>query len=249
MKILASDLDGTIYRHKNVSAEDLCALENFTKKNLLIIATGRNKTTFGNFQNRFNLNYHSIILNNGALILDANQKIISAHPFQNMDDLTELFKIINHYDKTNLSLSISLIDHQIYMPDYHPDLQQQLTEQMQNSVLGICIEIKNQSLPLTEEIYTEIKEHTSFNIEHNKHYIDILPDGVSKKNALLELMALYQFNQDDMYFIGDAYNDISMFEINHHSFLIDQGNTDLNRYASHIVQSISQCIEMIEKEA
>lgn len=46
MKILISDLDGTIYRNKNVSSTDLKELNDFVNHDMLIIATGRNENTF-----------------------------------------------------------------------------------------------------------------------------------------------------------------------------------------------------------
>ena len=46
MKILVSDLDGTIYRNKTVSAIDLKMINDFASRNMFVIATGRNENTF-----------------------------------------------------------------------------------------------------------------------------------------------------------------------------------------------------------
>ena len=43
MKILVSDLDGTIYRNKTVSAIDLKMINDFASRNMFVIATGRNE--------------------------------------------------------------------------------------------------------------------------------------------------------------------------------------------------------------
>ena len=49
MKILVSDLDGTIYRNKTVSAIDLKMINDFAGRNMFVIATGRNENTFSFF--------------------------------------------------------------------------------------------------------------------------------------------------------------------------------------------------------
>ena len=46
MKILVSDLDGTIYRNKMVSAIDLKMINDFASRNMFVIATGRSYDDF-----------------------------------------------------------------------------------------------------------------------------------------------------------------------------------------------------------
>lgn len=43
------------------------------------------------------------------------------------------------------------------------------------------------SLNVVDAIYKQLSENSSFHVERNNHYIDILPCGVSKKNAIKEL--------------------------------------------------------------
>ena len=88
-------------------------------------------------------------------------------------------------------------------------------------MLGICLEIVDKDLKVVEDIYQQLLKNISFNIERNNQYIDILPKGVSKKNAIKELIARCLSKEDDLYVVGDSYNDLSMFEINKHNFIID----------------------------
>ena len=55
MKILVSDLDGTIYRNKMVSAIDLKMINDFASRNMFVIATGRNENTFSFFSQHYDL--------------------------------------------------------------------------------------------------------------------------------------------------------------------------------------------------
>ena len=115
-------------------------------------------------------------------------------------------------------------------------------------MLGICLEVVNKDLKVVENIYQQLLKNTSFNIERNNQYIDILPKGVSKKNAIKELIDRCHSNEDNLYVIGDSYNDLSMFEINKHNFIIDKGIETLNKKATYVVDSISDCLKIIDKK-
>ena len=213
MKILVSDLDGTIYRNKMVSANDLKMINDFASRNMFVIATGRNENTFSFFSQHYDLAYQYVILCNGALIQDKNQQTIIKHSFNKDDDL---------FDQVKANLSYE--------------------------ILGICLEIVDKDLKVVENIYQQLLKNTSFNIERNNQYIDILPKGVSKKNAIKELIARCHSKEDDLYVIGDSYNDLSMFEINKHNFIIDKGIEALNKKATYVVDSISDCLKIIDKK-
>lgn len=54
-------------------------------------------------------------------------------------------------------------------------------------------------------------------------------------------MNKYNFNKNDIYVIGDCYNDLSMFEIN--------DIEELNNSAKYVVDSICDCIDIINNES
>lgn len=115
-------------------------------------------------------------------------------------------------------------------------------------MLGICLEIVDKDLKVVEDIHQQLLKNISFNIERNNQYIDILPKGVSKKNAIKELIARCHSKEDDLYVVGDSYNDLSMFEINKHNFIIDKGIESLSKKATYVVDSISDCLKIIDKK-
>lgn len=59
---------------------------------------------------------------------------------------------------------------------------------------------------------------------------------------------MFHFNKNDVYVIGDSYNDLSMFEINNNNFIIDNGIEELNNKATYVVDSIADCIKIINDE-
>ena len=248
MKMLVSDLDGTIYRNKMVSANDLKMINDFASRNMFVIATGRNENTFSFFSEHYDLAYQYVILCNGALIQDKNQQTIIKHPFSNDEDLLPLFKILHLYSNQQISVSLSFEKGGLYLPKWQDDLFDQVKANLSYEMLGICLEVVNKDLKVVENIYQQLLKNTSFNIERNNQYIDILPKGVSKKNAIKELLNVGHLKEDDLYVIGDSYNDLSMFEINNHNFIIDKRIEALNKKATYIVDSISDCLKIIDKK-
>lgn len=53
MNVLVSDIDGTIYKNKTITQEDINSMRIFSKNNTLILATGRNYVTFSKLENIF----------------------------------------------------------------------------------------------------------------------------------------------------------------------------------------------------
>lgn len=248
MKILVSDLDGTIYRNKTVSSIDLKAINDFASRHMFVIATGRNENTFSFFSEQYDLAYQYVILCNGALIQDKNNQTIIKHSFSKDEDLSPLFKILHLYSNQQISVSLSFEKGGLYLPKWQDDLSNQIRANLVYGMIGICLEVVDKDLKVVENIYQQLLKNTSFNIERNNHYIDILPKGVSKKNAIKELLNVCHLKEDDLYVIGDSYNDLSMFEINNHNFIIDKGIEALNKKATYIVDSISDCLKIIDKK-
>lgn len=248
MKILISDLDGTIYRNKNVLAPDLKKLNEFIVENMLVIATGRNEFSFSFFTNQFDLSYSYVILCNGALIKDKNHQTIIQHSFNKTDDILQIFKIIDQFQKYQISVSLSFEDGILNFPKYQSKFYEQIKTNLNYGVIGIAIEIINCSIAVVDKLYQQLPKDLSFCVERNNQYIDIIPKGISKKSAIIELMNKYNFNKNDIYMIGDYYNDLSMFEINDNSFIINNDIEELNNSAKYVVDSICDCIDIINNE-
>lgn len=248
MKILISDLDGTIYRNKNVSVPDLKKLNQFIKENILVIATGRSELSFSFFTDQFDLHYSYVILCNGALIKDKNHRTIIKHSFNKINDILQIFKIVDQFQNHQISISLSFENGILNFPKYQNGLYEQIKTNLNYGAIGIAIEIVDCSMDVVDKLYQQLPKDLSFYIERNNQYIDIIPDGISKKSAIIELMNKYSFNKSDIYVIGDYYNDLSMFEINNNSFIIDNNIEELNESATYVVDTICDCINIINNE-
>lgn len=137
MKILVSDLDGTIYRNKTVSAIDLKMINDFASRNMFVIATGRNENTFSFFSQHYDLAYQYVILCNGALIQDKNQQTIIKHSFNKDDDLTNIFEILHLYSNQQISVSLSFEKGGLYLPKWQDGLFNQVKANLSYEMLDL----------------------------------------------------------------------------------------------------------------
>ena len=97
MKLLASDIDGTLYRNYFVSNDIKKFIDEFAKRNIFILATGRNFFNFLLFIKKEEIQYNYSILCNGAFVLDNNFKVILNKKFKKIyikDILYNLYLIL-----------------------------------------------------------------------------------------------------------------------------------------------------------
>lgn len=81
MRLLACDFDGTVFRNHDISAEDRAALSAWRAGgNLFGIVTGRGALTLLAELGRFPVGYDFLLCNNGALLLDARDKVVASRP-------------------------------------------------------------------------------------------------------------------------------------------------------------------------
>ena len=77
MKFLASDLDGTLFRNNKVIDKDLKALKRLKELgNKVIVSTGRGLKGVQAILKEFPFKYDYLVMCNGGLIVDKDNKII-----------------------------------------------------------------------------------------------------------------------------------------------------------------------------
>ena len=77
MKILASDLDGTLIREQKISKKDLEALKKLKQNgHKVIVSTGRTLSGVESVFKDFPFEYDYLVLCNGGLVLNKNNDVI-----------------------------------------------------------------------------------------------------------------------------------------------------------------------------
>ena len=247
--VLASDLDGTLVRNNIIPEYNIKSLKNLNNSGgMFIISTGRPFNGVSYLIDEYNLNVDYKILLNGALILDnLNNPIIhKTISFNYVEEIVSYAKNFNpgisletgfksyviEKDHFNIPYSGKVIVDSIYdIDDKEISLISLFFDDLEiDEIDKIC-----------ESINTNFSSECS--AYRNTNYVDVVPKNCSKGNALLQICNLENIKKENLYTIGDSFNDTSMFDITNNSFTFHECEEKLKSYASNIVESVSECIE------
>ncbi|MCX4365581.1 MAG: HAD family hydrolase [Bacilli bacterium] len=223
MKMLVFDLDGTLLLQDGmISLKTREYLMNKKKENYkIVIATGRVKnsalrvTRGGDMVDIF-------INDTGALIYDNNLK---KELFVKHLSLSFAEYILDLYDKTHIHF-IDICDHNyIYKltetPEDNPVIinarnKYEILNKV-GDIIHVGIDLYDNDMAI--EMYNDLKEkfpelsiilmQDSF---ASRKWIEIMPAGCTKIEAINKVSAYYNINNDDIICFGDGLNDIEMLE-------------------------------------
>ena len=77
--------------------------------------------------------------------------------------------------------------------------------------------------------------------------VELMPKGISKGNALLELMELKGYKPTEVAVIGDSMNDITMLQVTPYSFAMSHSDKIVKESSHYIVKSVAEAIEIVLK--
>ncbi|PTO39189.1 hypothetical protein C6P52_06110, partial [Enterococcus mundtii] len=113
-----SDIDGTIYREKKVTEEELLFLNSVSKRHPIVLATGRNYAMFHRFIQEYNVEYEYCILNNGALVMNKHGSILLSLTMKTNMILPIVQEILLK-NKTIVNITFSYLQQNIFLEGIH----------------------------------------------------------------------------------------------------------------------------------
>ena len=242
MKILASDFDGTLFFHNSeYRKEDLEAIEKFRKDgNLFGICTGRALHSLQlSLDERFQPDF--MILNSGAQIVNGKGENVykKTIPYE----LTH--KFVRNYFQYKI---IVAAENHIYsnLPFALQSPFAKTIDQIQQNEGYYCISVMLESEEAACVEAQNLGKIEEICVFQNKHSIDIIPYGCSKGNGI-QILGDILNEQNQLYCIGDSYNDISMLESVPHSFTFYDSPIEVKKSAAHLVNSVAECINEITR--
>ena len=246
MKILISDLDGTLVFRKDgkpyVSEEDLEAIKRFQKAgNLFGSCTGRGIyfACHGCEQVPFDF----IIANSGATLKFGDKAITHGLPMELVKEVVDIYGHDQQYIFTTPDYAY------VFNPDHEwpwetlddmarlPDMLEGMSVEYSGDV-----EKCSRMVKLLEE-----KMSGKIGFQQNADSIDIVAYGHSKGTGVREVMEHYGVSIDDIHVIGDNYNDLPMLEASPNSYTVPHAPKEVQEKAAYIVSSVAECIDMIMK--
>lgn len=247
MKILASDMDGTLFFHRVVHIRDISAIRKFQRAgNKFGFCTGRFLSGAVD-HNPIGLHPDFYIASSGAVILDANLNILFERTIP-----YEIGKAIwNAYVQENWMMVQTGNRDKVFVTSESWKNKGKVIVVKDFSVvqnekihgLSIVVKTEEMALKVAEEIQNTYPEVTPF---VNKNSIDVVPKGCSKGQGTRFIQNYYGNHQIGG--IGDNYNDLPMLEAADISFTFEKSPKDVREQATHIVDSVAHAIKILMED-
>lgn len=262
IKVIATDLDGTLLNPKNkhalVDKKNKKFIKSFYGDTVLV--TGRNPKFCAKVCNCLGIQHNFVALNgaiivkNGSIIYSQSmKKIILANLLQYLNDnYTDFeFIIFDKYDDITIYTAYDKKEtKRKYKKLRHKNGKLQDIMKINNDLVNVYLNETNIDIYKTliyadfnmEDVGSHLEkkygDHFSFII--SDHSIEICPKGVNKGDGLQYLLSTTKVKNDEVFVVGDSVNDISMFEKFKNSFFINSGNIAAKVKANHVINNFSE---------
>lgn len=240
IKLIASDLDGTMFEKGNVIPEtNLKAINDINNSNInFTICTGKTYSLFknicqdigtgygifGNGNQIINLKtgeeiYRKLLKNEDVLfcINTAKKLNLHVHLYTNKEVITEklLYMDLRNFELTkndkNIDLEFKIVtDIQKYVKRENPEILK-LVISAEKDLASLKKEFaKNKNLQVN--LIREVDKYRDEIIGKEYEYLDIMPAGINKEQALEVLENYLKIDKSEVLAIGDNLNDLEMIK-------------------------------------
>ena len=253
MKLLGSDYDGTLRYGTDVMEEDIEAIRRWRDAgNLFAIVTGRSGESIRNEMEKYGLECDYLVCNNGGFVFQGDERLYENY----MDTLTAV-DVIYALKETPGVCSIMVNDgmtrHKIEVDngledhryaDKKPDLSEEevLSLPKYGQIVASCMD-DDKAIELAEMINHFFGDQLQ--AFPNNTCVDVVAKGVNKGEGLIFAAAYAGLDEDDVYVIGDSYNDLPMIEAVPNSAVMAIAPEDLQQQAFMICGGLKDLIDQI----
>lgn len=269
IQLIACDLDGTLYYHQGnslggLSPRNEAALRKYIASGgRFIVATGRHPFAGRFLAKQLNLPIESIGLNGGAL--DIGGKMISLATLPRSIGLSLIDLLTPHFEEIHpLSYDIDLtrvlgepgawptpiVQKFIAQDGGTPIVNHSLKEHLldpstkdPSKIIMFCktIEIRDYWVEqLRIKFAGQCEIFTS-----SAQLIELMPLGHNKGTGLIYYANHYHIPLNEIAVIGDAGNDIPLFQLTPHSYVMRHGEPQVKKEAHYVVEDVAEAIEHI----
>ncbi len=253
MKLLVTDLDGTLLdAGKKVQPRDRKALQEAAANGIEIcLASGRMDQELVQVMEEVGGVYHRIS-QNGAFVFTKDNRLLQSSTFE-PKLAKQLLEAALPYD----FVSLVCVDQTVYIPKkteaseqvasrmfapfvVEPDILRLLDQNLipcKFSFFGDLDKLKKMQRELKEKFPGKMETFIS-----DKDCLDLMPLGTSKGAGVRVLIKELGIHPEEVVCVGDAFNDLSMFEVTPYSFAMAHGPEEVRRSASQVVHSVAEAV-------
>lgn len=259
MRILASDFDGTLLVDNEIDKRDLESITKLRREgHKFVLSTGRTFLGVKDVLEKYNLGFDYLVLCNGALILDNEFKVIQ----NNIISYDDVKKIIDEFsDKENTMIhfdngnGMTLIENKNANMEKLPFFEELNVEfyskeeilNLKSGASIMSVFAADGSVELAENIREKLLEMFGerLGIFRNQFFVDVVAKGASKGNGLKEVLKIENKHFDDIYTVGDSFNDISMFNITKNSYTFNRAESGVKEHAKNHIDFVHEIVDEI----
>lgn len=223
-KLFASDYDGTFHKGYGVPAvkENYEMLRCWRENHVFAFVSGRNPQNFPEDPQC----YDYLIGFNGAWIQDSQGEVLYCRPLD--VSAAQLADILNAHSA--IAVEAHSMEHH-YAGISEPYIFMVSAEyENQEQAARACQAVKASGIPCSPV--------------QNQQFVDIAAEGVSKGQAVEFLRNLLAVQEDQVYTMGDSFNDCSMLE-RFHGYTVPEAEEAVKQAAEKKVEQVWQAMEDI----
>lgn len=261
IRLIASDLDGTIIGNNNsISETNMQVINNLQKKNIpLVICTGKTYAISKDICKNLHANFG--IFGNGSQIINLSTGDEILKKTISFDEINSCFSTIQNYDlHIHAYTEDSIITSNLLYMDLRNSIlfPDKIKIEIVDSVLDYIKDHNSSILKLVissptslTTVKDSLEKTTNLTINHisktgiykdiiidkEYEYLDISPSNITKGSALQILSDYLNLKKEDILSIGDNTNDIDMFKASNISAALNNASDEVKKFASYVTTS------------
>lgn len=255
MKVFASDYDGTIKINGEISERNLNAIRNWVNKgNIFGLVTGRSVESALQEIEKYKLPVTFLVCNNGGVIYDKDMNLLKLYEMD-MRKALSLIDEIRHMNCNSFVLNNGMQRAKEVVNSDQEDFKygsynglysvDRIIEEKRIGQIVISLSDDNQGKKIAA--YINEKYAGFMNAFANVHCVDIVPDQISKETGLCFVQSYFQYRKEDIFCMGDAYNDLPMLLAFQSATLLHTYDDIKSQVKLH-VEDVCEYLTLLENE-
>jgi Cof subfamily protein (haloacid dehalogenase superfamily) len=256
MKHVFCDLDGTLLQDfHRIDEQDILALKNAYHKGIKIsIATGRLDYEIQMIMAKYDFKGYRISQNGGVIVNDLNETLYEKK--LTTDGVKMILSALKGFETYIFIQTVNeyIVPKRVKLIEEFEQKQPFLFYTEKSDIFDtldkyeiITISLwaeENQNLKIKKYLDTVLPNSITSTVS-SKFTLDITCANNSKGNAISQICERDHIALNDIVVIGDSYNDISMFELTEHSFVMSHADDYVLSKAKFIVNSVKEVMDIV----
>lgn len=230
-KLLVSDYDGTFYINDEDIRMNIDKVEEYRQKgNIFVIATGRSYGDFNRKLEQYPMEYDYLVINQGATILNEKGEIIKSYVIEEKVK-EQLIKELDLHDQDKM-FSCSVLESRVSIN--HTEI----------SKIHVEYETIEKAAEINKRLNKKYKGKIISYLIPRHNSVEIISAKTNKAKAVEMISDLLNIKKENIFVIGDSYNDIEMIDM-FNGYCIKDSVDEVKDVSISECKSVSQLIDKI----